>query len=100
MLPSPLVPPAAAAAAAAARSDMLGNLRLPGSGTIVEIQVTTVPMLSLKSSVAHGVYRIGRESSASLNRRLWLGAGGGGVHFVLARGYHNGGEMLTWGPNF
>ena len=42
---------------------MLGNLRLPETGTVVEIQVTTAPMLDLKNSAAHGVCRIGRESS-------------------------------------
>ena len=47
----------------AERRDMLGNLRLPETGTVVEIQVTTAPMLRLKNSAAHGVFRIGRESS-------------------------------------
>ena len=36
---------------------------MPETGTVVEIQVTTAPMLNLKNSAAHGVYRVGRESS-------------------------------------
>ena len=58
---------------------MLGNLRLAGTGTVVEIQVTTTSMLRLKNSAAHGVYRIGRKLVVVPRYGEGGASGGGGL---------------------